>query len=222
MPSRASKLSHMSRRVRVSQTGKSKHFAFIEFKHHEVAEIVVKAMNGYLLYSKILVCKILKESDVPPKVFQAKPINPDKPFDWLTAERKRHNAPPTKERNEKRAKRQAASDAKRSKAWAELGIDYEFSRPSAKAPAETSADPSPAASKPAKTGSAAKRPAADADAAPVKKAAKKAATVKVDADEDADAAAPVKKATLKKASTPTAPTPKATVKKVAKRPKSAA
>ena len=205
------------------QTGKSKHFAFLEFKHLEVAEIVVKAMNGYLLYSKILVCKILKETDVPPKVFNARPINPDKPFDWLSAERKRHNEPPTEEQEQKRAKKQGQRDTKRSKAWAELGIEYEFSRPSAaEAPAETSADPSPAASKPKKAGSAAaKRPVDDVDAAPVKKAAKKAAA-KVDADEDSDAAAPPKKATSKKASTPTAATPKAVVKKVAKRPKSAA
>ena len=34
------------------QTGRSKHFAFIEFEHREVAEVVAKAMHGYLLYSK--------------------------------------------------------------------------------------------------------------------------------------------------------------------------
>lgn len=209
------------------QTGKSKHFAFIEFKHLEVAEIVVKAMHGYLLYSKILVCKILKETDVPPKVFNARPINPDKPPDFLTMERKRMNAPRTDEQEQKRVQRQGKRDTKRSKAWTGLGIEYEFSRPSgeAAATAETSAEPSAAASKPKKAGSAAKRPLADvvadviADDAPVKKVAKKVAAV--EADEEV-AAAPAKKATLKKASTPTATTPKATVKKVAKRPKSAA
>ena len=40
-------------RVKVSRnkkTGKSKHYAFVEFKHAEVGEVVAKAMNGYLLF----------------------------------------------------------------------------------------------------------------------------------------------------------------------------
>lgn len=37
-----------------TQTGNSKHYAFVEFAHAEVAHIVAKAMHGYLMYSKVI------------------------------------------------------------------------------------------------------------------------------------------------------------------------
>ena len=48
-------------RLRLSRnkkTGKSKHYAFIEFKHKEVADVVVETMDGYLMLGQILQCKI--------------------------------------------------------------------------------------------------------------------------------------------------------------------
>ena len=39
------------------QTGNSKHYAFIEFEHEEVADIVAEAMDGYLLFNHILKCE---------------------------------------------------------------------------------------------------------------------------------------------------------------------
>ena len=53
-------------RLRLSRnkkTGRSKHYAFVEFKHAEVAQVVAKSMNGYLLYTKILECHV-----VPPEL----------------------------------------------------------------------------------------------------------------------------------------------------------
>merc|ERR1712100_976084 len=44
-------------RLRLSRnkkTGKSKHYAFVEFKHPEVAQIVAESMNGYLLFESVL------------------------------------------------------------------------------------------------------------------------------------------------------------------------
>jgi RNA recognition motif-containing protein len=34
------------------KTARSKGFAFIEFKHREVAEIACKALNGYIMQNK--------------------------------------------------------------------------------------------------------------------------------------------------------------------------
>eukprot|EP00967_Tisochrysis_lutea_P076698 scaffold103843_cov28-Tisochrysis_lutea.AAC.1 len=73
-----------------AQTGNSKHYAFIEFAHKEVANIVAKAMNGYLMFSKILVCQVVPPDEVHPNTFK----NSDKPFrkiDWVAVERERHN-----------------------------------------------------------------------------------------------------------------------------------
>lgn len=54
-------------RYRVSRnpkTGASKHYAFVEFKSCEVAEIVAKTMDNYLLFGHILKCKLLAPSQV--------------------------------------------------------------------------------------------------------------------------------------------------------------
>lgn len=54
-------------RLRLSRnrkTGTSKHFAFIEFKSNEVAEIVVKTMDNYLLFGHILKCKLVNAEQV--------------------------------------------------------------------------------------------------------------------------------------------------------------
>jgi RNA recognition motif-containing protein len=56
----------MMPRCRVAlQTGRSKHFAFIEFEHREVAEVVAQAMNGYLLYSKVLLGTLPSRRPLP-------------------------------------------------------------------------------------------------------------------------------------------------------------
>jgi len=58
------------RLARNTKTGRSKHYAFIEFKHREVAEVVAKSMNGYLMFSKILACKLLTPEEVHPETFK--------------------------------------------------------------------------------------------------------------------------------------------------------
>ncbi|KAL9108820.1 MAG: hypothetical protein Q9227_006477 [Pyrenula ochraceoflavens] len=42
-------------------TGASKHFAFIQFKHAEVAKIVAQTMDNYLMFGHILKCKFAPE-----------------------------------------------------------------------------------------------------------------------------------------------------------------
>lgn len=54
-------------RLRLSRnkkTGKSKHYAFIEFENREVADIVVECMDNYLLFGHILKCRKLKSVHV--------------------------------------------------------------------------------------------------------------------------------------------------------------
>ncbi|RPA75496.1 hypothetical protein BJ508DRAFT_193756, partial [Ascobolus immersus RN42] len=51
-------------RLRLSRnkkTGRSKHYAFLEFSNESVAEIVADTMNNYLLFGHILKCRVLKE-----------------------------------------------------------------------------------------------------------------------------------------------------------------
>ena len=71
-------------RLRLSRnkkTGRSKHYAFVEFKHAEVAQVVAKSMNGYLLYTKILECHVVPPEDVHPETFKSAG-RPFKQVDW--------------------------------------------------------------------------------------------------------------------------------------------
>jgi nucleolar protein 15 len=46
------------------KTGKSKHFAFVQFESAEVAEIVSKTMDNYLLFGHILKCKLVAPEQI--------------------------------------------------------------------------------------------------------------------------------------------------------------
>ncbi|KAF2471580.1 uncharacterized protein BDR25DRAFT_303090 [Lindgomyces ingoldianus] len=60
-------------RLRLSRnkkTGASKHFAFVEFASEEVAQVVAKTMDKYLLFGHILQCKIIPEEQVHVDLFK--------------------------------------------------------------------------------------------------------------------------------------------------------
>lgn len=60
-------------RLRLSrnkQTGASKHYAFVEFASTEVADIVARTMDNYLLFGHILKCKLLPTEQVHPDLFK--------------------------------------------------------------------------------------------------------------------------------------------------------
>ncbi|EPE03179.1 ribosomal biogenesis protein gar2 [Ophiostoma piceae UAMH 11346] len=61
------------RRLRLSRnrkTGASKHYAFIEFTDRDVAEIVAKTMDNYLLFGHILRCSVVASERIPPNLFK--------------------------------------------------------------------------------------------------------------------------------------------------------
>lgn len=61
------------KRLRLSRnkkTGASKHYAFIEFAHGDVAEIVAKTMQNYLMFGHILQCKIVPAEQVHEDLFK--------------------------------------------------------------------------------------------------------------------------------------------------------
>lgn len=62
------------------QTGKSKHYGFIEYSSSAVAEIVAETMDNYLLCGHILRCKLVPKEEVHPKL-------------WIGANRKFRRVP---------------------------------------------------------------------------------------------------------------------------------
>ena len=78
--------------ARNKKTGRSKHYAFIEFKHREVADVVAKSMNGYLMFSRILKAEVVPSEKVHPNTFK----HAGRAFevkDYTKIERLKHNAP---------------------------------------------------------------------------------------------------------------------------------
>lgn len=60
-------------RLRLSRnprTGSSRHYAFVEFRHSEVAKIVVDTMNNYLLMGHLLQCKMVPEEKIHPELWK--------------------------------------------------------------------------------------------------------------------------------------------------------
>lgn len=61
------------KRLRLSrnkQTGASKHYAFVEFQSTEVADVVARTMDNYLLFGHILKCKLIPDEQVHPDLFK--------------------------------------------------------------------------------------------------------------------------------------------------------
>ena len=75
---------------RNKKTGKSKHYAFIEFHYPEVAQIAAESMNNYLMFGQILVTKVLKPSQVHPDTFKGA-NRTFKRIPWQKLARQGHN-----------------------------------------------------------------------------------------------------------------------------------
>ncbi|KAK9897757.1 RNA-binding domain-containing protein, partial [Cystobasidium minutum MCA 4210] len=114
-------------RLRLSRnrsTGASKHYAFIEFAHSGVAEIVAETMNNYLLNGHILQCRVIPTEEVHPKLW----IGANRKFRPVPkgrVERLKHNAPKTEEQKEGIKKRLIKREEGKRNRLRELGIDYD-------------------------------------------------------------------------------------------------
>lgn len=125
-------------RVKVSRnkkTGKSKHYAFVEFKHAEVAAIVAESMDNYLLGTHVLKVKLMRPEDVHPETFKGVKGGAGEkvaersgfkivPWNKRAAEQHNKKRDDAGERN--RLKKLAKKEKERMKKIRESGIEYEF------------------------------------------------------------------------------------------------
>ncbi|KAG9410596.1 MKI67 FHA domain-interacting nucleolar phosphoprotein [Aphanomyces cochlioides] len=116
------------KRLKVSRnkkSGKSKHYAFVEFEESEVARVVADTMNGYRLFDKTLNCSVVPLDKCHERMFIGA-NRTFRPFPYRKIAVREHNAPKTFEQQEAANKRLLAKEeAKRNKLKA-LGIEYEF------------------------------------------------------------------------------------------------
>ncbi|KAF9132420.1 hypothetical protein BGW39_000208 [Mortierella sp. 14UC] len=115
-------------RLRLSRnkkTGKSKHYAFIEFASQEVADIVADTMDNYLLFGHQLKCKALQPTQIHPAMF----LGANKKFKaipWQKISKEKHNAEKSPAQMKQVTKKLLKNESAKRAKLAELGIDYEF------------------------------------------------------------------------------------------------
>lgn len=127
---------------RNKKTGASKHFAFIEFKSAEVADIVAKTMHNYLMFNHILQCKVVPPAQVHPELFKGA-------NERFSKDPRNKKAGLEMERGAERGvweKRVAKESKRRAKTSQKLKEDfgYDFAAPTLKAVEDVPKDDEPA------------------------------------------------------------------------------
>ncbi|KAG8996952.1 hypothetical protein FRB94_007972 [Tulasnella sp. JGI-2019a] len=115
-------------RLRLSRnkkTGRSKHYAFIEFDSAAVAEIVADTMDNYLLHGHILKCKVVPKDRIHPTLWVGANRKYKKiPHDRIA--RVTHNKDRTKEQQKRAEARLFKRQNSRAAKLGKLGIKYDF------------------------------------------------------------------------------------------------
>jgi len=109
---------------RSKRTGASKGYAFLEFRHEEVAQVAADTMNNYLMYRQILKCEFIPSDKVHPDTFK----NCHRPFyppAGAAKSRQRHNADKTPEKEAENAGKRMARMKKKMEALKAMGVEYE-------------------------------------------------------------------------------------------------
>eukprot|EP00656_Telonema_subtile_P039070 TRINITY_DN4420_c0_g1_i3.p1 TRINITY_DN4420_c0_g1~~TRINITY_DN4420_c0_g1_i3.p1 ORF type:complete len:261 (-),score=110.33 TRINITY_DN4420_c0_g1_i3:63-845(-) len=114
---------------RSKKTGRSKGYAFVEFSHAEVAEVVAKVMHGYLLFGRVLASRVVPSEEQHETLWRGA----NKKFKitpWRKLAREQMNKPKSKEQAAKSLHRKKANQKKKRKntqsKLKDLGVDYKF------------------------------------------------------------------------------------------------
>jgi len=113
---------------RSTKTGRSRGYAFIQFDSAEVAAIVQKAMDKYILCEKLLQCSVVKPEDVHERMFNG--CNRQfKKIDWQLREAKIISRKRTRQEKQQRNSRATLRQGKQAKRIKAMGIEYDFPTP---------------------------------------------------------------------------------------------
>jgi nucleolar protein 15 len=115
-------------RLRLSRnkaTGASKHYAFIEFANRDVADVAARTMDNYLLFGRVLKCKLLAPEQVHARLW----IGANRRFKkipWADLRKRKLEQPKTEEAWEEQAGRERKRRNKRAaKLQEQMGYVYE-------------------------------------------------------------------------------------------------
>ncbi|KAI9503760.1 hypothetical protein BX070DRAFT_178768, partial [Coemansia spiralis] len=116
------------KRLRLSRnpkTGRSRHFGFIEFASSEVAKIVADTMDNYLMFERLLKCKVVPHDKVHPRLFASRGAQAPADFS-LRKYQAAHDRQRTQKEVSTQINRLVSKEKKRRAKLAAAGIDYDF------------------------------------------------------------------------------------------------
>lgn len=115
-------------RLRLSRnrvTGRSKHYAFIEFASSSVAKIVAETMNNYLMYGHILKCKFVPNEQLHPDIWKGANRR-FKKTPWNKIEKKRLENGKAREKWTKSIEQEQRRRIAKLEKLKELGYEFEI------------------------------------------------------------------------------------------------
>lgn len=134
-------------RLRLSRnkrTGRSKHYAFIEFASAAVARIVAETMDKYLMFGHILQVRTIPKEQVHENLFKGANRR-FKKVPWAKIEARKLRLGMEREGWEKRISKETGRRSKKLEKLKEAGFDYEFEAPALKSVKDVPVKPKPAA-----------------------------------------------------------------------------
>lgn len=111
--------------ARNKKTGRSKHYAFIEFESEDVAQIVAETMNNYLLFEHMLKCTTVPAEKVHENLFVGSE-RIYKPFNFELMNRRSHNRKKTSEELEVKHAKLKKTEERLREQINKAGIEYDF------------------------------------------------------------------------------------------------
>lgn len=118
-------------RLRLSRnkkTGKSKHYAFIEFESAEVAKVVAETMDNYLLFGHILKVKLMSEDQVRDDLFVGA-NRKYKAIPWNEVNHQKSHEPKTRKYWEDLQAKNKERRAQTQERLKSMGINYSYESP---------------------------------------------------------------------------------------------
>ncbi|DAA74677.1 TPA_exp: Uncharacterized protein A8136_3215 [Trichophyton benhamiae CBS 112371] len=115
-------------RLRLSRnrtTGKSKHYAFIEFTSSSVAKVVAATMQNYLMFGHILKCMYIPQDKVHADMWKGANRR-FKKTPWNQIEKRRLDAGKSREKWSKAISKESSKRAKKAEKMKALGYEYEI------------------------------------------------------------------------------------------------
>jgi len=116
-------------RLRLSRnkkTGKSKHYGFIEFAHHNVAKVAAETMNNYLLFGHLLKVHLVEAPNIHEDLLEGANMK-YKVIPWKKIGQNKNDAARSKEKWDTLSQKWSKKRALKQKQLSDKGIDFDLS-----------------------------------------------------------------------------------------------